>query len=131
MAHNRVYGYEPGMPSRAKQEFKGESDVNNIVAMYKKGSPLPLQIRQGQFADVTQLGDYKTAVDALLEAEQVWATLPQTVKTAAGGTVASFLDFVNDPANADQLIELGLVAGPDVPAEAVVTAGAPDSADGT
>ncbi len=118
----RVFGYLPDdEPQKAKQEFKEECDVNTIVDMYKRGAPLPVQIRPGQFADVSDLGDYKTALETVMEAEEVWNTLPLAVKEAAGGTAAGFVDFVNDPANADQLIELGLVPGPE-PVEAVETA---------
>jgi len=112
------------MPRRTKQEFKGECDVNRIVDLFRKGAPLPVQIHQGQFADVSELGDYKTALDTVMEAEAVFKTLPMAVKERCDNSVAGFLDFVNDPDNAEDLIELGLVAKPEV---AIATDPAPAS----
>lgn len=115
-ARPRVYGYEEGMPSKTKQEFKDECDVNTIVDMYVRGAPLPVQITKGQFVDVSELGDYKTAIDTVMQAEEVFNKMPKAIKEAVGNSVAGFLDFVNDPENEDQLVELGLVAAEE-PAE--------------
>ncbi len=138
----RVFTYEVGMPSRTKQEFKDECDVNLIVDAFTRGAPLPVQIHQGQFVDVSELGDYKTAVDTLMAADDVFAKLPGAVKDAVGNSPAGFLDFVNDPENADEMVQLGLVAPPpkeaaetpadeppEKPAEAV--AGDPPAKEGT
>lgn len=122
MAHHRVFGYEPGMPSKTKQEFKQECNINHIVELYKKGAPLPLQITAGQFSDVSELGDYKTALDTVMEAERVFKTLPLVIKQAVNNTAAGFIDYVNDPSNKDQLVDWGLIAGPEVPEVAVETA---------
>ena len=69
----------------AKQEFKDECDVNTIVDMYKKGAPLPVQVQPGQFIDVSELGDYKTAVEQVMEAEKVWNTVSREAREATGG----------------------------------------------
>ncbi len=108
-ARQRVFAYEEGMPSKTKQEFKDESDVNVIVDMYTRGAPLPVQITPGQFLDVSELGDYRTALDTIMEAEEVFKKMPKAVKDAVGNSVAGFLDFVNDPENTDQLVDLGLI----------------------
>lgn len=115
----RVYAYDGDKhPSMAKQEFKGECDVNKIVQLYRQGSPMPVQVRSGQFADVSDMPDYKTAVETVMEAKAIFRQLPMDVKRACGNTVAGFLDFVNDPANAQELVELGLMPAETAPPEA-------------
>jgi len=105
-------GYDIEMPSKAKQEFQAECNVNTIVELFMKGAPLPVQVHEGQFVDVSELGDYKTALETVMEAEQVFKTLPMAVKKRCENSVAGFLDFVNDPENKDEMIELGLLEPP-------------------
>lgn len=105
----RFFCYEAGEPSLTKQEFGRDCDINNIVAMYKKGRPMPFTVTPGMFADVSEMGDYKTAVDVLMEAEILWRRLPLEVRQKAGGSPAAFLDYVNDPENAESLVDMGLV----------------------
>jgi len=122
---DRVFGYDGNSAANiavTKQEFKKECNINVIVALFKRGAPLPIQIEAGQFVDVSELGDYKTALEQVMEAEVVWNTLPLIVKDGVGGDVAGFLDYVNDPQNAEQLVEWGLVAGPEIPAGLPVAA---------
>ena len=131
MDRERVYGYD-GRNAEVvtKQEFKDECNVNVIVEAYKKGAPLGVTIHDGQFADVSELGDYKTAVDTVLEAEAIFKKLPMTIKSVVKDP-AGFVDFVNDPENKDQLVKWGLVPGPE-PAAAVETAEVvAETADGT
>jgi len=125
----RYFSYEAGMPSRTKQEFRDECDVNRIVASFKRGAPLPVQIHEGQFVDVSELGDYKTALETIMEAERVFNTLPMVVKDRVDNSPAGFLDFVNDPENADELVDLGLVPAPERPPEPEVPAEAVETAD--
>lgn len=115
----RVFAYDGEQhPSMAKQEFKSECDVNKIVQLYRQGSPMPVQVRSGQFADVSEMPDYKTAVETVMEAEEIFGKMSMDVKNACGNTVAGFLDWVQDPDNKDQLIELGLMPAETAPPEA-------------
>ena len=49
-------------PSLARQSEKAYSDINVIMRKYVKTGVLPPQTREGFFADVSKVGDYREAL---------------------------------------------------------------------
>lgn len=96
---------------RTKQSSKDECDVNLIMARYVKTGMLShLAAGVPHFADVSEVADYRTAIDVVRGAEGFFAQLPAEVRAHFQNDVAEFVDFVSDPANADRLAEVGLAA---------------------
>ena len=98
-------------PSQAKQSFRDECDINNIMARYTVTGLLgdDLNDRQGQFADVASSVDYHTAQNIVLQAQEVFNELPSKVR-ARFRDPGEFLAFIEDPSNREEAIELGLVS---------------------
>nr|WAE43875.1 MAG: internal scaffolding protein [Microviridae sp.] len=101
-------------PSRTKQSFKKECDINLIMKKYKKVMSSNYldsynSVVGGQFGDFSNIIDYRTALDTVGRAESIFMGLPAVVRSQFGNDTAVFLDFVNNPANAHRLAELGLV----------------------
>jgi len=93
--------------SKTKQQFKAESDINTIVNKYKKTGVITHYARyQGSYGDATGL-DYKNAMDVVSNANTLFLELPASVRDRFNGDPAKFLDFVQDPKNADELTEMG------------------------
>lgn len=121
-------------PSRTKQAFKDECDINLIMKRFKKvmGSDYLERYNgyvSGQFGDFSNVGDYRSALDQVKRAEEVFMALPAIVRKRFGNDAAEFLDFCNDPANVDEMVSMGLATkraptqdAPSQPNEAVKSA---------
>lgn len=104
-------------PSMAKQQFKRECDVNHIMEKYeKKGIIEHFNKYQGSYEDVTGAVSYHEAMIIIAEAEEAFMTLPAATRSRFGNDPGAFLDFVDDEANLDEMVELGLAKRPESPA---------------
>lgn len=100
-------------PSRTKQHFKKECDINEIMRRFKKNTNIDFLNRfqgylDGRFGDFSEVVDYQTALNQLRQAEDVFMALPALVRKQFDNDPARFLDFVHDPANEAELVRMGL-----------------------
>lgn len=110
----------PASVSRAQQHFLKESDINNIINKYRKTGVLGSPVRRPTyFGDFTDLGDFQTVHNKLIEANTAFMTLPAKVRDKFKGNVNELLTFINNPDNANEARELGLLA-PLPPKETVI-----------
>lgn len=91
-----------------KTSMADSLDINNIVERYHQTGLLPV-IGRGEFADVSEMGDYRTALHALDEAETAFMKLPAKVREKFDNDPAAFLDFVTNDENYEEMQELGIV----------------------
>ncbi len=110
-----MYGVEyapldTGPDGGAKQSFKDEVDINNILALYAKtGLLTPVTSRSPAFVDVSLVEDYQAAVQNIQAANDLFMDLPSAVRTEFKNDAAEFLDFCSDPDNEDRMREMGLL----------------------
>lgn len=108
-------------PSRTKQSFEEESNINNIVARYKKigGDPDDLltptfaPMSPKAFADVSAATDYHTALNVVAEAQERFDSLPATVRERFKNDPGDFAAFMADEKNLPEAVKLGIVQDPD------------------
>ena len=94
--------------------MKAECDINNILAHYAKtGLLTPVHQRPGMFVDVSEVGDYRQAIHNIRGAEELFMQLPSVVRGRFENDPGAFLDFASDPANTDEMIEMGLLPRPE------------------
>lgn len=94
-------------PSRTKQEFRDDCNINAILARAtREGTLSHLDQFQGEYGDFT-------GVDGLLDAHLKWErgveifrAAPGDIRKEFGNDPARFFRFVNDPKNKDRLKEL-------------------------
>lgn len=121
----RVDGFEK---SRTRQSEAAACDINNIMRRYEQTGVLPVDGREAFYADVSQMGDYRTALEQVRLANEAFLELPAGLRRRFDNDPAAFLDFTSDPANRKEMQELGLiepdpvVEGPPGPAENVPAA---------
>lgn len=107
---------EPGItftqPSRTKQEFLAESDINTILAKY---SPQDLAPRAGgrepiygDFSD-PELTDYALSLRRVMGMQDLMQRLPAKVRERFNYSPQAILAFVQSPANREEAIQLGLI----------------------
>lgn len=108
--NNRRVRFSTTGPSMTHQSMKAECDINNIMRKYERdGIIAHRNTYEGQYGDFTELPqDYQSSLNAVLEAQEMFLTLPARVRAKFENDPASFLEFVSNPKNQDEMIELGL-----------------------
>lgn len=102
-------------PSKTKQEFKQECDINYLMSRYQETGTLgDVQLKGvGQFGDFTSITNFKEAQDQLAQATQMFNGLPSSIRNRFQNSPQALLDFMSDPkANMEEGIKLGLFIDP-------------------
>lgn len=98
--------------SRTKQSFRDECDINRIMARYQNTGVLEfMQRRDPQYADVSAV-DYQEACNLVAEANSMFENLPSALRSRFDNSPAQLLGFLENPANLQEAISLGLVNPP-------------------
>lgn len=104
------------------QEFKNECNINNILAKYQKQGVLEhFNKHQGDYSDYTNVQDYHSSYNQIIAAQDAFNDLPSTVRKRFNNDPGQFLDFVGNPDNVQEMIDLGLAK----PREEAVPVGTP------
>jgi phage internal scaffolding protein len=96
-------------PTRAQQHHKDECDINVILERFGKTGQLPVNAISGTYGDFSGVHDYHTALNTLIAAEAEFDALPAKIRAKFDNEPAKLIEFLNEPKNKDQAIELGLV----------------------
>lgn len=95
--------------SRTQQQFKQETDINLIMSRYEKTGVIDhLAKHQGSYGDFSNVEDYQTAVNKIMLADQMFLTLPATIRSQFDNDPAQFVEFAQNPDNLDTMRDLGL-----------------------
>lgn len=95
-------------PSRTKQSFKQEADINSILEKYSRTGLIPHYDKPQQYGDYTGVIDYHTAMNKIAEGRSAFEDLPSGIRKRFDNDPGQFLDFIADETNFDELVELGL-----------------------
>ncbi len=95
---------------RAKQSFKDECDINNIMARFEKGALLDhVNEFQGQYGDYTNVpSDFHQAMNQVRDAQTMFQTLPAKLRENFHNDPGQFIQFVEN-ADEDALRQAGLL----------------------
>jgi len=96
-------------PSKTKQSFAEESDINNVLKRYAATGSLPTNIKENpQYGDYSTVSDYQTSLNIIQKAQDQFYGLPSSLRDRLQNDPQQFLDFVADPKNSEELIHYGL-----------------------
>lgn len=95
-------------PSMTKQEFKDETDINQIMQRYQRTGAIDHFAKWSPSYGEFTACDLQEAQNLVITARQMFADLPSSIRNLVE-TPEGFLNLVQDPANKAKLIELGLV----------------------
>ncbi len=102
--------FETGPVSKTQQSAKDDCDINVIMDRHKNGVPPAYgETRQAVYGDFSDFPDYETASVAVANANSLFANLPASIRKRFENSPGQFLDFVADPENKAEAIELGLL----------------------
>ena len=111
-------GFKNDEPSLTQQHFKDDADINNIMARYQKTGvlvdPLTQTTRKPMFDDFSELGDFRDHQQAVIDAQDMFMQLPSKLRARFANDPAELLQWLSDPANKEEAIELGLMSKPPV-----------------
>lgn len=111
-AASRAAIFVTNEPSRTKQSFKDECDINLILKNYRVTGVLPNNSRAAlaQYGDFSQVPNYETALNRVLEAQEMFNDMPAVVRARFGNDPGRLLGFLSDSQNRDEAVRLGLLA---------------------
>lgn len=112
--------FVPKGETMTKQSMSAECDINNIMAKYEKtGIINHARTIEGRYGDFVGAPEFHEAMNQVLRAEAMFAELPSSLRKRFGNDPAEFLAFAQDPANQEEIYDLGLAERPEAPAEPV------------
>ena len=111
--------------SLAIQSAEEESNINTIVRRFGLTGELPNDLRMPQSGDFTGLPDFHAAMNLVRQAQEEFVRVPAEIRARFANDPARFMAFVEDEANYDEALKLGLVnARPVVPPSGTPEGGA-------
>lgn len=100
IALSPVIAYDDG---RTKQCFKDECDINAIMARFDRTGTIShvakYEAIYGDFSDF----DFFEQTQKLTRGREIFDDLPAEIRQEFGQSPAAFFNFVNDPANKDEV----------------------------
>jgi phage internal scaffolding protein len=93
---------------RTEQSHKSECDINNIIRKYDKtGLLVHRNEHRGEYGFV-DARTYTECMNVVAKAKTMFEELPAKARDKFGGDPARFLDFVQNPNNAEAMVQMGL-----------------------
>jgi phage internal scaffolding protein len=96
-------------PSLAQQHFKEECDINTILQKFNITGLLPEAPLSPRYGDFTGIGDYHTALNRVLAAQDEFEALPAQIRARFNNDPAQLIEFLENEKNRPEAEELGLV----------------------
>ena len=105
-------------PTLCQQHFRDECDINNIMARFMKTGLLP-SVNSGSydFFDAGESLTYHDACNLIAKADEVFGSLPASVRARFNNDPGEYLAFFEHPENYEEAVKLGF-AFPKPPAAA-------------
>lgn len=95
--------------SLAVQSDEEESNINTIVLRFGISGELPNDLRMPQSGDFTGLPDFHAAMNMVRQAQEEFLRVPADVRARFANDPAKLMAFIDDSANYDEALKLGLV----------------------
>lgn len=101
-------------PGRTKQSHKDETDIRHILRTFDKtGLITHVQAGQQMYGDFTIINEYRENLEFVKRAENEFAELPAEIRKKFQNDPGSFFEFITNPDNNEEMIELGLAERPE------------------
>lgn len=98
---------------RTKQSMRDECDINRIMAKYNKNGRLPALIKENPiYGDFSASVDLQEAYAIVEKAEMQFRELPAKARVRFKNKPYEFLKFCEDPANIEEMYDMGLAIRP-------------------
>lgn len=102
--------------SKTQQQFRDDADINNIIKRYTECPQTSLTERicprVPQFGDFSDVGDLQRNLNEIRDAGYKFDALPSALRARFNNDPLQLLAFVQDSANRDEAVKLGLIDAP-------------------
>lgn len=107
---SKRYPFATKGKSMTHQSMSPECDINSIMKKYERTGILEHRNNfQGAYADFTDTpSDYHESMNSVIAADEMFLSLPATLRRRFHNDPGNFIDFVGNPDNRDELVRLGL-----------------------
>lgn len=96
-------------PSMTKQEFREERLISFIGKKYRETGILPQVRIPPKYGDFSSNADFHAAQNVITQAQEEFLLLPSRIRKRFQNDPGELIEFLNDPRNASEAAELGLV----------------------
>lgn len=107
--------------SRTKQNFAKDADINNIMSRYRRTGllvdPVSCSYRRPNFGDFSDMVELPFLIDRIRSAQSSFMVLPAALRERFHNEVAELIDFVSDPKNVKEAVDLHLLPASVLPQE--------------
>jgi len=100
---------------RVEQSHKDEVDINNIVKRHGLDLIQKTAALQTFTYDDNPNNDFSEIMNAVIKASKSFDSIPSDIRKQFDNNPAKFMDFIYNPENADQMVEMGLKEPPKPP----------------
>ncbi len=132
---SRVEVTAGGGDTMVREAFRDECDVNKIVARYALAGTMPLTVAEAAYGDVSEVSDYKTALDLVYASKDRLSELPDAAREMYMKDPLGYWTALDATKERSDLVELGLLEAPeepvvDAPQRVIVVEDAPPAEPG-
>lgn len=107
---------DTGSESIVQSQFAEDADINVLAKRFGLlGVPPAPPVDPRFYGDTDDIPDLRTALDRVRDATDHFMGLPAELRARFLNSPAVLYDFVNDSANADECVRLGLLKRVEVP----------------
>jgi phage internal scaffolding protein len=96
-------------PSLAQQHYKEECDINTILERFNITGLLPESPLSPRYGDFSGIGDYHTALNRVIAAQDEFEALPAQIRARFENDPSKLIEFLENENNRPEAEELGLV----------------------
>ena len=97
-----------GTVSLTKQSFTDECDINSIMRKFQKTGALTHVSNHAENYGFATSEDFSSSMQLVAQATTMFEELPSSIRKQFNNEPGQFLDFVQDPANLEEMREMGL-----------------------
>lgn len=95
-------------PSMTVQSMAEDVDLNVIMRRFGVTGKMPEDFRPMAYGDFSEVFDFRSAQNALIDARERFMSLPAEVRARFGNDPQLLLEFCENPGNIDELRKMGL-----------------------
>lgn len=100
---------DTGTESFVQQQFAQETDIHYILEKFTRTGTLPVVTEKPMYGDFSNVQDFQEAQNLIARTKEYFDALPSDIRARFANDPREFLEFVNDPDNEAEAIELGIL----------------------
>lgn len=102
-------GQRNDLPTVTQQQFKDEVDINTIVERFGLGHELPESFRAPEFGDFSDVGDFQSAQNAVIAAQEAFMDMPAGMRARFNNSPQVLMEFLGNRENLEEARKMGLL----------------------